>query len=359
MKKNRIVNACIALSLALGMVMIPTNVITANAGEVIATVTGTVQKGTTSDLLLLSTNEGLMKIKIDGNTDASGCKLLLPNKKISVSVSHESDGYLHAVKISNETLSSTVSVDTSNSTVVTGTISEKSTGDLLYFNTDYGEMKIKLDASTDMSGCKVLVAGKTYSIACARGDDAYMHAVSISDSAAAFSSSSGSVSAASNLTPSPEGAVTASTTLVSGTVAKKTTSDKLYLSTNEGEMVIVLDANTDSRNGMMAMVGRTMSVAVYRGDDAYMHAASIVGAKSSTIPANVDTSSTSTATGTVNSKSTENMLYLDTDYGQMILKMDSLRSAKGFKILVSGRKVSVECARGDDAYMHALDIIGI
>ena len=358
MKKNRTVNVCLALCLALGMIMIPANRITARADEIIATVSGSVQKGTTSDLLILSTNDGRMEIKIDSGTDTSGCKLLLPDKRISVSVSHGSDGYLHAVRISNDTQASSTSVDTSNTSVVTGTINEKSKNDILYFDTQYGQMELKLDATTDMSGCKVLVTGKIYSITCARGADAYMHAISISDSAAAASSSSSS-SAVSNMTPSPEGTVDVSTTWVSGTVTKDTKDNKLFLSTKDGVMEIVLDSKTDSRNGMMATVGRTMSVSVYRGSDAYMHAASIVGAKSSTVPANVDTSSASTVTGTVNSKSTENMLYLDTQYGQMELKMDSLRSASGFKILFSGKKVSVNCARGNDAYMHALDITGM
>lgn len=359
MKKNRMIKRLIALCLALGMVMIPTNRITAYADEVIATVSGSVQKGTTSDLLLLSTKDGRMEIKIDSSTDTSGCKLLLPDQKISVSVSHGSDGYLHAVKISNTGQAAAVSVDTSQTSVVTGTINEKSKGDILYFDTQYGEMELKLDDSTNMNGCKVLVVGKTYSVTCARGNDAYMHAVSISDSAASFSTSGTSNSATSNWTPSPDGTVDASTTWVSGKVTKNTKSDKLFLSTNDGEMEIVIDSKTDSRNGMMAMVGKTLSVAVYRGSDAYMHAANIVGAKSSTIPTNVNTSSTSTVTGTVLSKSTENMLYLNTQYGEMELKMDYLRSAQGFKILVEGRKVSINCARGDDAYMHALDITGM
>lgn len=358
MKKNKVIRKLIALCLVLSMIMIPTNQITALADEVIATVSGSVQKETTSDLLILSTKDGRMEIKIDSSTDTSGCKLLLPGQKINVSVSHGSDGYLHAVRISNDGQSSAVAVDSSKTSVVTGTINEKSKGDLIYFDTQSGQMELKLDATTNMSGCKVLVTGKTYSITCARGDDAYMHIISISDSVASSSSStsSSSNSATSNWTPSPEGSVGVSTTWVSGKVTKNTKDDKLFLSTNDGEMEIVLDSNTDSRNGMMAMIGRTLSVSVYRGSDAYMHAANIVGSKSSTIPTNVNTSSTSTVTGTVSSKSTENMLYLNTSNGEMELKMDSLRSARGFKILVEGKKISVTCARGDDAYMHVLDI---
>lgn len=359
MNKRKTANLCLALCLALGVTLIPANRLTAQAGEVIATVTGTVRKGTTSDLLLLATPEGNMEIKIDSGTDTSGCKMLLPDRKISVSVSHESDGYLHAVRITNNGQASVATVDSSNTAVVTGTISEKSKDDILFFNTSGGEMELKLDSTTDMSGCKVLVAGKTYSITCARGSDAYMHALSISDASGGVSSSSSGGVAMSNMTPSPDGTVDVSTTWVSGTVDKKTTSDRLFLSTDGGVMEIALDSKTDSRSGIMAVPGRKMAVSVYRGNDACMHASSIVGAKSSVIPTNIATSSTATVTGTVGSKSTENILFLDTPNGEMELKLDAVNSQIGYKILVKGQKVSVTCARGDDAYMHALSITAI
>lgn len=362
MKKRRKMGVCLALVTALGISIVPAGCLKAHAAEVMATVNGTVRKGTTTEILLLATSDGNMEIKLDDSTDMSACKLLLPNRKISVSVAHETDGYLHAVKITSTAQAAAISVDSSNSAVVTGKIKEKSTGDILYLDTKYGEMELKLDSTTDMSGCKVLVADKTYSVTCARGSDAYMHALSISDTAAGSSSSSSSGSGsviASNMTPSPDGTVSASTSWVSGTVLKDTESDLLCLSTNNGNMEIKLDGKTDSRNGMMAMPGRTLSVAVYRGDDAYMHAANITGTKTSMIPVHIDTSSPATVTGTVSSKSTENVLYMHTQYGDMELKLDSLGSAAGFKILVQGQKVSVSCARGDDAYMHALSITAI
>lgn len=356
MKKKRVTKICMALCLALTMVSIPANIITVQAAEIIATVSGTVLKGTTSDLLLLSTKEGRMEIKLDSDTDTSGCKLLLPDKKVYVSVSHGSDGYLHAVKLSNETTTQSLSVDSSSTAVVSGTIGDKSTGELLYFNTPQGEMQIKLDSTTNMSGCKVLVTGKTYSITCARGSDAYMHAISISDSSSGGTSSSNT---SSGLTTAPAGTLNASTTWVSGTVGKNTTENLLYLSTKDGVMEIVIDSNTDSRNGMILAVDRTLSVSVYRGSDAYMHAASIVGSKDNAQPAEVNTSSTSTVTGTVGSKSTENILYLNTSGGEMVLKLSALRSTNNFKVLINGKKVSVTCARGSDAYMYALDITGV
>lgn len=351
MNRKRIAKTCLAICLALSMIMIPANQLKVQAAEVVATVEGTVLSGTTSELLLLSTKDGKMEIKLDSNTDTSACKILIPDNKVSVSVSHGSDGYLHAVKITNSTQTASISIDSSTTATVTGTINEKTKGDILYFNTPQGEMEIKLDTTTDISGCSVLVVEKTYSITCARGSDAYMHALSIADGAAG--------STASGLTPAPAGTVTASTTTVTGTVKSSTKEDLLYLSTSGGEMQIVIDSNTDSRNGIMLTSGRTLTVSVYRGSDAYMHAASITGVKSSSFAANIDTSSTATVSGTVGSKSTENVLYLNTPQGEMELKLDAVNSVSNLKVLVSGKKISVTCARGSDAYMHALSITGV
>lgn len=351
MKGNKIAKICLAFFLVLGMIMIPGNQLKVQAAEVVATVEGTVLSGTTSELLQLSTKEGKMEIKLDSSTDTSACKILLPDNKVSVSVSYGSDGYLHAVKISSSTQTPSVSIDSSTTATVTGTIDEKTKGDVIYFNTPQGQMEIKLDTTTDMSGCTVLVAEKTYSIRCARGSDAYMHAISISDAAAE--------SVASGLTPAPAGTVTASTTTVTGTVKSSTKEDLLYLSTTGGEMQIVIDSNTDSRNGMVLTSGRTLILSVYRGSDAYMHAASITGVKDSSSAANIDTSSTATVSGTVGSKSTESILYLNTPQGEMELKLDAVNSVSNCKVLVSGKKVSVTCARGSDAYMHALSITGV
>lgn len=357
MKNNRIFSSCTALCLTLGLLLTPMGSLKAQAAEVIATVEGTVMSGTTSELLKLSTKEGNMEIKLDSNTDASGCKLLLPDKKIFVSVSYGSDEYLHAVKITSGAQTAAVTLDSSTSTV-TGKITNKSKDDILYVDTPQGEMEIKLDANTNLSGCTVLVEDKTYSITCTRGSDAYMHAVSIADGASSSSGTSSSSGVNSSLTPAPASAVTASTSTVTGTVSDKTKENLLYLDTEGGEMQIVIDSNTDSRSGMILTSGRKLTVSVYHGSDAYLHAATISGYKESTWAVDVDTSSTSTVTGTVGSKSTENMLYLDTPQGQMELKLDAVRSVSGLKVLIGGRKISVACSRGSDAYMHAVDITG-
>lgn len=353
MNKDRIARMCMAVCLVLGMFFIPINEMKVQAAEVIATVQGTVMSGTTSELLKLSTKEGNMEIKLDSGTDTSACKLLLPGQTINVSVSHGSDEYLHAVKITTGAQASNVSVDSSTTTTVTGTLSDKTKGDLLYVNTAQGEMQIKLDATTNMSGCFVLVLGKSYSISCARGSDAYMHAVSISDSAMAASGATSS-----SITPAPVSYVNDATTPVTGTVADKTKENLLYLSTKDGEMQIVIDNNTDSRSGMVLTPGNKLTVSIYRGTDAYMHAAYISASKNGTSNATVDMTSMPTVSGTVGSKSNENVLYLNTAQGEMELKLDMVRSVTGCKVFVSGKKLTVSCARGSDAYMHAIDITG-
>lgn len=99
MKKRRIYAICMVLCLALSM-LLPVSRLTVHAEEVIATVQGKVLSGTTDELLKLSTSDGLMEIKLDSGTDTSNCKILLPDTKIKVSVSHGSDAYMHVLTIS-------------------------------------------------------------------------------------------------------------------------------------------------------------------------------------------------------------------------------------------------------------------
>lgn len=358
MKRDKLAKLYLTACLICGMIAAPVSSLEIQAAEVIATVQGTVASGTTSDLLRLSTKEGEMQIKLDGGTDTSGCKILLPDSKVSVSVSHGSDGYLHAVKISGDTQASTTTLDSSTSSTVTGTIGSKSKGDVLYFKTPQGEMEIKLDPTTNLNNCSILVADKSYSIVCVRGSDAYMHAVSISDSSS-VSTGTGSSSGTNytGITPAPASSIGESTSTVTGTVTSDTKENLLYLSTAYGVMQIAIDNNTDSRNGMVLTPGNKLTVSVYRGSDAYMHAATIIASKDGS-QASVDTSSAATVTGTVGSKSNENLLYLSTQYGEMELKLDSVSSVNNLKVLVSGKKLTVTCARGNDAYMHALSITG-
>ncbi len=354
MRKSMIVKLWTVFCLILGLAISPLVQLKAQAREASATVSGTVMSGTTSELLLLSTREGKMEIKLDSETDTSSCKILLPGNKVFVSVAHGNDGYLHAVRITSGGQVTAAGIDSSTTATITGTINEKTKGDVLYVDTPQGEMQIKLDTTTDMSGCNVLVTDKTYSIICARGTDAYMHALSISDAA----QGAGVTGSRPDLTPAPAGTVTAATSSVSGTVGDKTKEDLLYLSTAGGEMQIVIDSNTDSRYGMVLVPDRKVTVSFYNGSDAYLHAASITSEKLSVQAPTVDRGSATNVTGTVGDKSTENILYFDTPQGQMEIKLDTLESVTGCKVLVTGRKYIVNCVYGSDAYMHALSITG-
>lgn len=345
MKKRGIWKTGLALVLAIGMLIAPAAGMQALAAEVIATVYGSVMSGTTSDLLLLSTNEGKMEIKLDSQTDASACKVLLPGREISVAVTAGSDGYLHAARIGSEQKKETVTVDTDSAVIVKGELGDRTTEDMLYLKTAQGDMQIKLDDSTSMQGCSVLVIGGSYQVSYARGSDAYMHAVSISDAKDGTSTAPSSGTGTGN----------SAYPTVTGKVDDRTKESLLYLSTDEGTMQFIIDNSADTMKGMMLMPDNKLTVAFYHGSDGYLHAVGLYGEKSGS-SASVNTSSTVTVSGTVNGESDENMLYLDTPQGRMELKLDAVQSLNNCKVLVEGKKISVACGYGSDAYLHAVNI---
>lgn len=353
MNKKRIVRIGMVICFLFGMLLLPANQLKVQAAEIIATVEGTVGSKTTSSLLYLSTAQGDMEIKLDQDTDTSECRVLLAGRKIAVAVTGGTDGYLHAAKLSSSKQTSDVSIDSSAAAVVTGTLDKKSTDSLLYVKTAQGDMEIKFDGNTDISDCRVLVAGQTYTITCARGSDAYMHAIKISGGAVGTT-----VTETSWLTPAPAdpSSAIAPTMSVAGKVKSKTTENRLYLSTNEGEMQFVIESNTDARQGMVLTPDNQVAVAFYHGSDGYLHATMIVGVKTSLSAATVNTSNTVAVTGTVGKKSNEEILYLDTPQGEMQLKMDAVKSVSGCKVFLSGMKLNVTVAGGSDAYMHAIEI---
>lgn len=342
---------------ACGLLLVPAATeLEARAEEIIATVQGKVMEGTTAKLLYLDTSDGRMEIKIDGSTSTGNCKMLLPDKKISVSVANGNDGYLHAVTISESGESPSVSVDTSKISSVVGTVNERTTEDVLHLDTAQGEMELKIDKNTDLSNCSVLVVSGKYVVSCARGEDAYMHAISIADVAAAPSTNASQTgTAAQTYSQAPVVNVTGETRTVTGTVKKNTEEPTLYLATSEGDFTFKIDGSTDTSKGMVLTPDNKLMVTYFRGSDSNLHVTSLTGVKDSS-SVTVDTSSQATVTGTVKGKSTENILVLDTSAGEMELKMDKVAALSGCKVLVEGKKVTVTCSRGDDAYMHALTI---
>lgn len=361
MKNRRGMRFYTAILAACGLLLLPASApgLNVQAAEIVATVQGKVMEGTTAKLLYLDTSDGRMEIKIDADTNTGGCKMLLPEKKINVALSHGSDGYLHAVTISEEAIDTSVSLDMSKVFTVIGTVNKKTTEETLYLETEQGEMELRMDKTTDMSGCSLLVVAGKYSVRCVRGSDAVMHVLSISDMAAAPAMDvSQADTAAQTYNQAAVANATGETRTVSGTVKESTNEYMLNLGSSEGDFTFKIDDSTNTSKGMILTPDNKLMVTYYRGTDNNLHASALTGVKDSS-SVTVDTSSPATVTGTVKKKSTENILFLDTSAGEMELKLDKVESLSGCKVLVAGKKVSVTCARGDDAYMHALTITAV
>ncbi len=332
--------ALLGISIAAGAVIAFAPKTFAFAETNVTSVQGTVYKGTTADVLYLNSNQGIFTVKIDASTDTSKCRLLVPGKAVTVAMYRGDDATMHAQSIVSGKSNSQVSVDSNRSTV-SGTVKDTSTEEVLYLDTTGGEMIIKIDPTTDFSGIRFLVAGKKVSVVVSRGSDAYMHAISISDT-----NSSGSTYTASTAAP-------VNTTAVSGTPTDKSSGNILYLETSGGTMYLIVDEGADTTNGFMFTPGNKLTAYVYRGSDAVMHASKITGTRSS--GASIS-GSTTTFQGTVGTDSKEDMLYLVTSGGTMKIKLDTTTVLSGAKGLNKGRTVSVSAAIGSDEYWHAVSI---
>ncbi len=342
MKKR--LSALLSVLLMVSMVMAISVLVPTRTEAAEMTVSGTVCDSTTSDVLYLSTNGGTMQIKLDANTDTSGAKFLLPGNTLTCNIYTASDEYWHASKIVGNTSSGKVTVDTSNKATVKGTIAKGTSEELLYLVVTNGTMQIKLDSDTDISGCKYLIIGRTVNVVCARGSDAYMHALSISDAA---SNNTTTVSAAGNV----------STTGVTGTIDKGTTTSLLRLSTSAGTMEFVMDLATDVSQCRAMVPGQSATVNFYRGDDAWNHVSRIVNNTSRVSDAaNLDQSSSATVSGTIANNTTEGTIYLATDGGVMQIRVDSSTVFTKCPILLIGKSAQIQCMRGSDEYYHAVTV---
>jgi hypothetical protein len=272
--------------------------------------------------------------------------MLIPGKAVTVGIYRGDDANLHADSIVSGKVNANVSIDSNRSTV-TGKVMEATTEDMLYLDTSSGEMHIKLDTTTDYSGVKIMTVGKEIAVVTSRGSDAYMHAISIADNSGTGSSSSTSTSSNSS------SSAPANTTEVKGTPTDKSTSNVLYLNTDGGVMYLVIDSDTDTSGGFMFTPGNKVTAYVYRGSDANMHAAKVVGTRSSGATVG---STTTTFSGSVESNSNEGMLYLNTSGGTMKFKLDSTTSLNNSKGLTKGKIVTVSGSVGSDGYWHAVTI---
>ncbi len=341
------------ISVILSMVMALSSVIlgviffsgSARASEM--TYSGTITDQTNADILYLNTNGGTVAIKYDSSTEFENAKFLLPGNPLTAKCYTSSDGYWHASKFTGSAATSSVSVDSSTKATVSGTIAKGTSQELIYLVINSGTMQIKMDASTDVSGVKYLTIGKNVSIVCARGSDAYMHALSISDgngSSSVSYSTSGVVS-------------TSSGTSVSGTVEKGTTASLLYLSTSAGTMQIVLDLGTDASACRSLIPGQNITVNFYRGSDAWNHSSKMINNSSKAASTtSLDASTKATVSGTISGDTTEETLHLNTSGGVMQIRLDSDTNFSRCPVLLVDKSVQVVCERGSDGYYHALQI---
>ena len=340
--------AAMLLSVLVAAVMMIGYKTDVSAATATATVTGTVASGTTADILYLyNADDGTYTIKLDSETNFDGCKVLTVGRKVTVGIYRGDDAYNHAATITAVNQKSETTVNTSNAATVKGKVKDKTTDEILYLETSDGEMVIKLDSSTNLSGCRVIVAGATVTVSVARGSDAYMHALSVASDSTTNTTST-TVSGTANATEAPSGTVA-----VTGTPEDKSTSDVLYLKTKDGTYHLKVDDSSDTSGGFVFTSGNTLTAYIYRGSDAWMHAAKVVGTRNNGSGSNGNTTAFS---GTVESGSTESLLLLKTNDGVMKFKMDSTTSLQGTKGISKGMQVTVNGTVGSDRYWHATTI---
>lgn len=223
MKKIISIIAVVALVMVTAFTTIDVN---AKADNV--RVSGTVAVGTTTSLIKLITSGGIMEIKVDGNTDMSECKSLIPETKLVIDITYGSDSYWHAVKVAPGGRSLGVNIDTSTTKTVYGSIKSVRGVDLLEIYTGKENMLVKLDNSTDYSGLSIMLLDKTYEFRVAKGSDDYWYVLAMSDSN--YNVSTGAVTA-----PTLEATAT-----VTGIIADKSTNDIICLTTDQGEILLKL-----------------------------------------------------------------------------------------------------------------------
>ncbi len=311
---------------------------------------GTIEKDSTDDMLKLNTAGGLMSIKIDSDVKITGAGVLMSGMKVKVSYYYGTeDKYLHTKYIeapSGTTWGSTV--NTMNYVTVSGKILDGSDQSAIKLDYNGSELKIRLDATTVYENFHILKKDRTVDVTVAQGTDAYLHAIKISVQSTQTSSAlMGTVDRTAD-------GRTVST--VSGTVQEGCTDELFSLKVNGNIMKIKIDKNTDLSLIHALIPGTSITAAVYTGEDKYLHAYKLAGNISLQNTTVRDTSNSITVTGTVQKNTTDNILYLSTNGGNMTIKLDTDTNVNNGGLLILNKKVSVIAQRGSDAYLHAVYI---
>lgn len=243
---------------------------------------------------------------------------------------------------------------------VQGTVCKGSTDDTLkLYSLSSGNYEIKIDKNTDKSKCSSLAAGKAVTVAIYKGSDNKYYADTIVSGkvdtlvTTNINDTSTTTAATTNTSSTESSSVPSNTIEVTGTPTDKSTGSVLYLDTKDGVMYLVVDSSTDTSGGFMFTPGNKVTAYVYRGSDANMHVAKVTGKRSSGATVGGNTTS---FTGTVESKSTEETLYLNTSGGVMTFKLDSSTTLSGTKGITKGKTVTISGAVGSDETWHAVSI---
>ena len=297
---------------------------------------------TTADTLYLQTSGGTVEIKVDSNTDTSEAKFIFKGDKVTAECYRGDDEYWHASKLKGGNKSENADVDKGKSSTVRGKIAKGTTSSKIYLKTNSGTMEIKIDESTDLSKVRYLVLDQKVEIVCARGSDAYMHAISVANS-----EGSGSMST-----------INAKGTEISGKVVKGTTTSNLILKTSDGTKEYVLDVATDATECRVLIPDEHITAFYYKGKDDKNHISKLINDDDS-CASKVETDSNTNAvvSGRVTSETTEEILFLELSNGVMQIKLDSSTNFSRCPVIVHNTNLKVECERGNDGYYHAKSII--
>ena len=310
-------------------------------------ISGTITGDTTNSVLCVSNNDGTYKIKIDSSSDVSACRAMVKGRKVTVGFNYQNDGYVHAtMAVAEAEEKKSATVDTSSTFSVSGKVGADTTENMLCLVNKEGTYKIKIDTSTTF-GCNTIVYDQTITVSAARGNDGYIHALRIDDG----NSSSGSYAPSATV----DGVRKIGDSLsISGTVASGTTDSILYLSTSGGKMTIKIDSNADFGNAKTLMENDSVTATIYPASDAYYHVSALAN---SSQPGSASVSSSGvTVIGTVKSGTTGSLLYLQTESGEMKIKLNASTQMGSCKVLTKDKKVKVSIGRSTDDYWHAVAI---
>ena len=131
-------------------------------------------------------------------------------------------------------------------TYVNGTVSGKTTSDVLFLDTKDGTMEFKVDGNADTTNGKWKTTGTKLTVWFYRGGDAYLHANRVAEGTTTGGNNSNTTGTVTNT--------------FTGTVSGKTTESVLFLDTKDGTMEFKIDSNANTINGLVTVAGNRMTV---------------------------------------------------------------------------------------------------